>query len=248
MRYFIRFSYFGKAYHGWQKQPNAITVQEVLEKALSTILRTDVEVVGAGRTDTGVHAKEMFAHFDLSPLDNPEELMNSLNSLLPSDIAVQALEKVKPEAHARFDATQRTYEYWVVREKHPFFKDHAHSVRFPLDVKAMNEAAAILMEYDDFECFSKSHSDVKTFICDVRKAAWSEREELLVFTIAADRFLRNMVRAITGTLLEIGMGKRKVADMHQIIQSKNRSNAGVSVPAKGLYLTQVQYPNSIFDE
>ncbi|MEL6976667.1 MAG: tRNA pseudouridine synthase A, partial [Bacteroidota bacterium] len=159
---------------------------------------------------------------------------------------VQSLEKVNAEAHARFDALERSYEYWVVQEKHPFFIDHAHCMRFPLNFGAMNEAAAILLEYEDFECFSKSHSDAKTFICDVRKAEWIERDELLVFTISADRFLRNMVRAITGTLLEIGMGKRKVTDMHQIIQSKNRSEAGVSVPAKGLYLTQVQYPNSIF--
>ncbi|MEO1485921.1 MAG: tRNA pseudouridine(38-40) synthase TruA [Bacteroidota bacterium] len=248
MRYFIRFSYFGKAYHGWQKQPNAITVQEVLEKALSTILRTPIEVVGAGRTDTGVHAKEMFGHFDASPIENTTELVNSLNSFLPADIAVQSLKKTTPEAHARFDAVERTYEYWVVQEKHPFFMDHAHCVRLPLDVEAMNAAAAILLEYRDFECFSKSHSDVKTFICDVRKAEWSQRDELLVFTISADRFLRNMVRAITGTLLEVGLGKREVADVHEIIESKNRSNAGVSVPAKGLYLTQVKYPNSIFDE
>lgn len=248
MRYFIRFSYFGKAYHGWQKQPNAITVQEVLEKALSTILREPIEVVGAGRTDTGVHAKEMFAHFDKAHIENTADLVNSLNSLLPSDIAVQSLKPVAPEAHARFDATARTYEYWVVREKHPFFKDHAHCVRYPLNISAMNEAASILLKYEDFESFSKTHSDVKTFICDVRKAEWSERDELLVFTITADRFLRNMVRAITGTLLEVGMGKRESKDLDEIIQSKNRSNAGVSVPAKGLYLTQVNYPNSIFDE
>lgn len=248
MRYFIQFSYFGKAYHGWQNQPNAITVQEVLEKALSTLLREKMEVVGAGRTDTGVHAKQMFAHFDHVGIQDRDELVYRLNSFLPEDIAVQKIYEMIPSAHARFDAFERTYEYWVVREKNPFYFDHAHLVKYPLDMKAMNEAATLLLDYKDFECFSKSNTDVKTYVCDVRKASWEERGDLWVFTITADRFLRNMVRAVVGTLLEVGLGKMAPEDIHSVIESKDRSEAGVSVPAKGLYLTKVLYPKELFDE
>ena len=248
MRYFIQFSYFGKAYHGWQNQPNAITVQEVLEKALSTLLRQKIEVVGAGRTDTGVHAKEMFAHFDFDIIEDTEELVYRLNAFLPEDIAVQQICPMVPSAHARFDAVERTYEYWVVREKNPFYADAAHFVKYPLEIEAMNQAASYLLDHTDFECFSKSNTDVKTYRCDVRHAQWEEKDDRLVFTITADRFLRNMVRAIVGTLLDVGMGKMAPEEIHTIIASKNRSEAGVSVPAKGLYLTKVLYPKELFDE
>ncbi|MGX1929651.1 tRNA pseudouridine(38-40) synthase TruA [Flagellimonas sp. 2504JD4-2] len=248
MRYFIQFSYFGKAYHGWQNQPNAITVQEVLEKALSTLLRENVEVVGAGRTDAGVHAKEMFAHFDSGPLENAEDLVYRLNAFLPEDIAVRKINTVLPESHARFDAVERTYEYWVIQEKNPFYVDSAHLVKHPLDIDAMNQSAQYLLDHEDFECFSKSNTDVKTFICDVRKAIWEVKEDKLVFTISADRFLRNMVRAVVGTLLDVGLGKMKPEEINAILESKDRQKAGVSVPAKGLYLTKVSYPKKIFNE
>ena len=248
MRYFVQFSYFGKAYHGWQNQPNAITVQEVLEKALSTLLRKKVEVVGAGRTDAGVHAKQMFGHFDVEPISDIDDLVYRLNAFLPDDVAIQGIYPVTAEAHARFDAVERTYEYWLVKEKNPFLFDHAHFVKHPLDVVAMNKAAKILLEYTDLECFSKSNTDVKTFNCDMRKAHWSMDDEKWIFTITADRFLRNMVRAVVGTLLDVGMGKMSQEYIHQVIASKDRGEAGASVPAKGLYLTQVLYPKEIFDE
>ncbi len=246
MRYFIQFSYFGKAYHGWQNQPNAITVQEVLEKALSTLLRDKIDVVGAGRTDAGVHAKQMFCHFDFDSIDDKKDLAYRLNAFLPDDIAVQEIRTVVDGAHARFDAIERTYEYWLVREKDPFLFDYAHWVKHPLDLPAMNEAAKMLLENTDFECFSKSNTDVKTFNCDVREAYWQDCGDKWVFTITADRFLRNMVRAVVGTLLDVGLKKITSEDMHQIIASKDRSEAGVSVPAKGLYLTKVIYPKDIF--
>ena len=246
MRYFIRFSYFGKNYHGWQRQPNAITVQEVLEDCLSKLLGEAIEVVGAGRTDTGVHAKEMFAHFDMDSTLILEKLLRRMNAFLPEDIAIQDISSVVSDAHARFSALERTYKYWVVQKKDPFHSDLAHCVLQKLDISAMNEAASILLNHSDFECFSKSNSDVKTFICDLRKAAWTIEVDKLVFTITADRFLRNMVRAVVGTLLEIGLGKRKPSEMEDILKSKNRAEAGVSVPAKGLYLTQVRYPENLF--
>ncbi|MEM9361984.1 MAG: tRNA pseudouridine(38-40) synthase TruA [Bacteroidota bacterium] len=247
MRYFIRFSYFGKNYHGWQRQPNAVTVQEILEDSMYTLLREPVEVVGAGRTDTGVHAKEMYAHFDWQLAIDLNEFVRRMNALLPQDIAILTLTKVASDAHARFDAIERTYEYWVIQEKNPFYADFAYSLKQPLDEDAMNQAASILLQYSDFECFSKSNTDVKTFICDVRKAEWVFEDDKLVFTISADRFLRNMVRAIVGTLLEVGTGKRKPLDMHDVLNSKSRAKAGVSVPAKGLYLTQVLYPEKIYE-
>jgi len=241
-------SYFGKPYHGWQNQPNAITVQEVLEKALSTLLRQKIEVVGAGRTDAGVHAKVMYAHFDHGTLEDRGGLVNRLNAFLPPDIAVKDIHPMRAGAHARFDALERTYEYWLVREKDPFFIDHAHLHRPPLDLEAMNRAASMLLAYTDFECFSKSNSDVGTFDCDLRHAQWEIRGELWVFTIKADRFLRNMVRAIVGTLLEVGQGKRAPGDIHGLMEGRDRGRAGVSVPAKGLYLTAVSYPKELFDE
>jgi tRNA pseudouridine38-40 synthase len=245
LRYFIQFAYFGKAYHGWQNQPNAITVQQVLEEGLTMLLRTKIVTMGAGRTDAGVHAKDMFAHFDFKEIENPTDLAHRLNNYLPSDITVKSIVKVSDDAHARFDAVERTYEYWIVQEKNPFQIDTAHYIWASLDVVAMNKAASILMEYEDFECFSKSHTDVKTYLCKLKKAVWEKKEDKLVFTITADRFLRNMVRAIVGTLLEVGLKKIAPEAIREIIKSKDRSRAGVSVPAKGLYLTKVLYPEKI---
>ena len=246
MRYFIELSYLGTAYHGWQRQPNAITVQEVLEEGLATVLRSKTTIVGAGRTDTGVHAKQMYAHFDFDGALEVTALPRRLNAYLPEDIGVHRIQKVGAEAHARFNATQRTYEYWVVQKKDPFLKDGAYQLLLPLDIAAMNAASKIIGHYNDFECFSKAHSDVKTFICDIRKAVWEQKGDKLVFTITADRFLRNMVRAIVGTLLDVGLAKKTPDELIQIIESKDRSKAGASVPAKGLYLTEVMYPDGIF--
>lgn len=247
MRYFVEFSYNGKAYHGWQRQPNAISVQQTMEEAMTTQLRTPVQLAGAGRTDTGVHARQLYAHFDMeSPID-PEEQVQRLNAFLPDDIAVQKIFQVNDKAHARFDAQERTYEYWVVQQKDPFYLDWAHYVHLPLNVEAMNKAASILLDHTNFECFSKSNTDVKTYICQLKKAEWREDQGKLVFTITADRFLRNMVRAIVGTLLDVGLGKASAENVNSIIKSKDRGEAGVSVPAKGLYLTKIMYPKTLFD-
>ena len=247
MRYFLELAYRGSAYHGWQRQPNAVTVQEKVEDALAILLREPVEVVGAGRTDTGVHARQLFAHFDLEAELSPDFVFK-MNSVLPMDIAVRSLLKMKPEAHARFDALSRTYEYHVVLEKDPFSLESAYFLKRKPDLKKMNEAAKMLMEYSDFKCFSRSRTDVRTYTCRIEEAYWEKRGESLMFNIKADRFLRNMVRAVVGTLLEIGWGKLEIEELHQIIKSKNRSEAGASVPAHGLYLTKVEYPNNIFSD
>lgn len=246
LRYFIVFSYFGKAYHGWQRQPNACTVQQVLEEAFGTLLRQPISLVAAGRTDTGVHAREMVAHAEMDPIADTAGFIYRLNALLPDDIAVKSIRQVVPDAHARFDALERSYEYWVVQQKDPFFMDTAYYLRHPVSLEAMNEAAALLYEYTDFQCFSKSNSDVKTFYCEVKKAVWTRETNKLVFSITADRFLRNMVRAIVGTLLEVGQEKIAIEDVKGIIKSRDRSRAGVSVPAKGLYLTRVSYPERLY--
>jgi len=245
LRYFLRFSYFGTAYHGWQRQPNAITVQQVLEEACSTLLRQPVALVGAGRTDAGVHAMQMFAHLDIEKELDEVDFIYRLNAFLPADIAAQDLHKVLPEAHARFDAVSRSYEYWLVQEKNPFYKDSAHYVKHKLDIEAMNSEAGYMLKHADFECFSKSNTDVKTYRCKVTEAYWEKKENRLVFHITADRFLRNMVRAVVGTLLEIGMGKVKTGHMQSVLDSKDRGEAGASVPAKGLYLAKVVYPKSV---
>jgi tRNA pseudouridine38-40 synthase len=245
LRYFVQFSYLGTSYHGWQKQPNAHTVQEVMESCFSTLLRETVELVAAGRTDTGVHAREMFAHFDTdAPLDI-NNLADRLNSFLPEDIAVQQLIPVSHDAHARFNAVERTYEYTIVNQKDPFTLQTAYFSKQPYDLQRMNEAAAFLIGRKDFECFSKSKTDVKTFICDLRHARWQQRDQHLIFVITADRFLRNMVRAVVGTLLDVGIGKKSLEDVKTIIKNKDRSLAGMSVPAKGLSLVQVKYPDKM---
>ena len=245
MRYFIDIAYNGTAYCGWQNQPNALAVQEVLEKALSTLLGVEIAVTGAGRTDAGVHAKQLFAHFDAEEMEDIQNLLHRLNSFLPKDISVQDIFRVKDDAHARFDAEAREYEYHITLKKNPFVEGLAYLVNNEPDVSKMNEAAQSLLKYQDFQCFSRSKTDVKTYYCTITKAHWERKENLLIFTISANRFLRNMVRAIVGTLLEIGYGKLTLEDFHKIIESKNRSNAGASAPAHGLYLTKVVYPESI---
>ena len=245
MRYFIEIAYNGAQYCGWQIQPNASTVQEVLQKKLSILVQRDIKVVGAGRTDTGVHAKQLFAHFDIDEIKNTSELIFRLNSFLPNDISVVNLFQVKDDAHARFDATQRAYQYVISLKKNPFLEGLAFQIHNKPDVKLMNEAAKTLLNYNNFKCFSRSKTDVKTYNCTIEEAYWKEEENQLIFTISADRFLRNMVRAIVGTLLDVGYHKTSIEAWHQIIQTKDRSKAGASAPAHGLYLTRVHYPETI---
>lgn len=245
MRFFIELSYNGKAYHGWQNQPNAISVQEVLEKALSTLLKEKIDIVGAGRTDTGVHAKQMFAHFNTTKVFSLEKLIYKLNSFLPKDIAVKDIFKVNDEVHARFDVISREYKYRISLYKNVFSFNNSHYFKQELDVNKMNEAAKILFEYEDFKCFSKSNTDVKTYNCKIMKAEWTLEDNELFFTIKADRFLRNMVRAIVGTMINIGIGKINVEQLHNIIKSKDRSKAGASVSGYALYLTKIEYPKNI---
>ena len=245
MRYFIEIAYNGKNYHGWQIQPDAVSVQEVLEEAMSTIFQEPMKVMGAGRTDTGVHARQLFAHFDSDAIKDVDDRVFRMNCLLPKDISVKKIIPVHEDAHARFDAVEREYEYWITTVKDPFQVDFMHYIHKKLDVDRMNEAAKILLEYKDFQCFSKNKTGVKTYHCDIKEAEWKVQGKELVFTIVADRFLRNMVRAIVGTLLEIGLKKITLEDFHAIIQSKDRSNAKTSAPAHGLYLTKVRYPYQI---
>ena len=242
MRYFIEFSYNGSTFFGYQIQPNEISVQEELEKALSTILRKEIKTTGAGRTDTGVHAKKMFAHFDFEG-EISEKLVHQLNSFLPPSIAVKRIFMVKNDFHARFDATYRTYEYYISLEKNPFSKDSSWQYwrQKPLNIDLMNEACKILFEYDDFTSFAKLHTDNKTNICKIYKAEWEQLGHQLKFTISADRFLRNMVRAIVGTMVEVGSGKITPNDLRKIIEDKFRNSAGVSAPAQGLFLVDVGY-------
>ncbi len=239
MRYFVDFAYNGAAYHGSQRQPNGITVQEVMEEAFATILRQPVALTFAGRTDAGVHAEHMFAHFDIEGLSVTDDgLRERLNSLLPAAIAVSAVLPVADELHARFSALSRTYEYRITTEKDPFRQDLVTRVAPGLDFDAMNQAAQLLLGTQDFASFCKVHTDVKTTICTVTQAQWSNN----VFTITADRFLRNMVRAVVGTLFEVGRGRMTIEDFRDVIANKNRCSAGQSVPAAGLYLTKIEYP------
>ncbi len=246
MRYFLELSYNGSPYHGWQRQPNAVSIQEVLENALSTILRFKTEIVGAGRTDTGVHAKQIMAHFDSDRDLNVESLIYKLNSILPAEIAIQSLYEVDKDAHARFDAVSRSYEYCINLTKDPFLIKKSYYMKRSLDLNLMNEAAKLLLNYTNFKCFSKSKTDVKTYNCTITEAIWERNKDNLIFKISANRFLRNMVRAIVGTLIEIGEGKLDLEDLVDIIKSENRSRAGYSVPAHGLYLVEVKYPKTIY--
>ncbi len=242
MRYFIELSYKGTHFHGWQKQPNASTVQEELEKAFGVLFRQSVEIIGSSRTDAGVHAEQQFAHFDWpSEIVYKDRLIHGLNSILPQDIAVKQLITVENDIHSRFAATHRCYEYRIIRQKNPFLPDLAYHFRPELDMNRMNEAAALLLKYSDFECFSKIHTDVKTFLCQIEYAHWQQTASGLTFYIKANRFLRGMVRAIVGTLLEIGRGRITIEQFEQIILSKNRKNAAAQAPACGLFLTEVGY-------
>ncbi|MBT0609064.1 tRNA pseudouridine(38-40) synthase TruA [Aequorivita echinoideorum] len=246
MRYFIEIAYNGKNYCGWQRQPNEKSVQQTLEETLSTFLRTEIKITGAGRTDTGVHAKQLFAHFDYNLIENKDDFTFRINSFLPKDIAVRNIFEMKPDAHARFDAIQREYKYIISLRKDPFSEDFSFQINNAPDVQLMNKASETLLGHKDFQCFSRSKTDVKTYYCTIEKAYWEARDNKLIFTIAADRFLRNMVRAIVGTLLDIGNGKKTVEDFQRILESKNRAKAGASAPANGLFLTKVVYPNDIF--
>lgn len=252
MRYFIQLSYDGTGYHGWQVQPNGVSVQEVLQKALSTLLRQPTEVTGAGRTDAGVHASMMVAHFDWpaahegeggeeTPLDCTQ-LTYKLNRLLPPDVAVQAVRPVSPEMHARFSATRRTYHYYIHTRKDPFLRGYSWQVNVPLDFALMNEAAQVLLEYSDFTSFSKTGTDVKTNICQLTEARWEQlKPGEWRFTVSANRFLRNMVRAIVGTLVEVGRNRMTISQMRHAIEAKDRQRAGESVPGHALYLTNIEY-------
>ncbi len=242
-RYFVKLSYKGTKYHGWQIQPNAITIQEVLQKAFSLILREDVVLIGAGRTDAGVHAINYIAHFEvISTINNAKQLIFKLNSFLDNDIVIQDIFPVSEDKHARFSAISRTYEYRIHQNKNPFLTETSLYISEKLNFDAMNDAAKILFTFKDFTSFSKLHTDTKTNFCKIQRAEWLKRNEENIFIITADRFLRNMVRAVTGTLLEIGKGKINTVDFMKIIESKDRSSAGVSVPAHALFLTEIRYP------
>ena len=249
MRFFIKFSYLGTDFHGSQRQPNGNTVQETMEKALAMIFREEVPLTFAGRTDAGVHAREMYAHFDIanSQLPIANNLVFRLNGILPNAIAIHALLPVTDEAHARFSATRRTYEYHIVDHKDPFLHTLATRVRPGLDFDAMNEAATHLIGKQDFASFCRSNTDVKTTICDLTRAEWQVLDNgHAVFTIAADRFLRNMVRAVVGTLFEVGRGKMTKEQFAEVISKQTRTAAGDSAPAEGLFLTHIDYPEEIF--
>lgn len=245
-RYFIQLSYDGTNYHGWQVQPNGITVQEVLEKVMSTISREKIALTGAGRTDTGVHASFFVAHFDAENQDlDSVKIIYNINSLLPDDIAVQSIYKVRADAHSRFDALYRTYKYYLSKRKDPFTRFYSEKDSRIPDMVKMNEAAEVLLRYEDFTSFSRLGTDVKTNNCHIYEAKWTDEGASLVFIIKADRFLRNMVRAIVGTLLEAGFGKLTVEEFSHIIELKDRGAAGASVPAKGLFLVDIGYPDEL---
>ena len=244
MRYFITLSYDGTRYHGWQVQPNGTSVQEKLQWALSTILRQEnIQVTGAGRTDAGVHARMMVAHFDVETMNfELQDLTYKLNRLLPQDIAIQKIEPVSDEMHARFSATSRTYHYYIHTVKDPFLRAYSCELHYPLDFQRMNEAAAILMTYDDFGAFCKAHADVKTTLCHITVAQWHQTSTTSwYFEITANRFLRNMVRAVVGTLIDVGRGRLSLDDFRKVIEGKRRTEAGESMPANALFLEEVKY-------
>lgn len=242
MRYFIHFCYDGTNYHGWQIQPNGITVQGEMQKALATLMRKDILLVGAGRTDTGVHARTMVAHFDIEEPVDTINLQYKMNRLLPKDIAVQLIEQVADDMHARFSAIKRTYRYYVSTCKDPFLRNYYWQTHFHLDFEQMNIAAAMLKEYDDFGAFCKSHSDVKTTLCVIYDAKWVQvSANSWYFEITANRFLRNMVRAVVGTLVEVGRGRLSLEGFRQVIECKKRTEAGESMPGNALFLEKVEY-------
>lgn len=243
MRYFIQFSYDGRNYHGWQMQPNASSVQAEINKGLSVLLRSEILTTGAGRTDTGVSAKMMWAHFDYEGYVDDTDLVYKLNRFLPQDIAIQRIIPVASDAHARFDATSRTYHYFIYQTKNPFKRDFAARIAYKLDFEKMNNAAAFLLNVTDFTSFSKVNTDTQTNNCIVRKAVWERVDaDLWRFEITANRFLRNMVRAIVGTLLEVGRGRMTLAQFEEVIACKDRCAAAESVPGNALFLVDIQYP------
>ena len=245
-RYFIKLAYNGTNYHGWQIQDNADTVQAEVNEKLSLLLGEKINVVGCGRTDAGVHARTFYAHFDIARLNcNPDELSYKLDRFLPTDIVVYNIFKVKPDFHSRFSAVSRTYRYYISRTKDPFCDKQCYYFHGTLDIEAMKAASHYLFEFEDFTSFSKLHTQTATNNCVISEAIWEEKNGKMIFTITADRFLRNMVRAIVGTLLEIGKGKLKVEDMKNIIEARDRSKAGFSVPAQGLFLEKVKYPFNV---
>ena len=250
MRYFIHLAFDGTRYHGWQQQTNAVTVQETVTDCLGKLLRKEIQVTGCGRTDTGVHAKQFYLHFDVDdgkpfPYDF-RQFLYKCNAILPQDIAFFDIFEVKKDAHARFDAVARTYQYFIHTAKDPFKRHYSHYLPFRPDLDRMNEAASILLEYNDFTSFSKTGSQTKTNLCKLTEARWETAGDTLVFTITADRFLRNMVRAVTGTLLEVGSGKIAPEAVRDIIAAKDRRRAGTSVPGNALFLTKVRYPAELF--
>ncbi len=247
-RYFIQIAYKGTAYHGWQSQPNAVTVQSILDKALTVVTKEQVETTGAGRTDTGVHARYFMAHFEssLQNMDKDSRIIYSLNGILPADISAHSIVKVKPDAHARFSAISRIYEYYISRVKNPFEKEFSWYIHGSLNVGKMNKAAELLKKYNDFTSFSRLHTNTGTNICKIYYSIWEESADRLIFIVKADRFLRNMVRAIVGTMIDIGRGKMQISEFVDVIESKNRDRAGCSAPACGLFLTKIDYPVDIY--
>jgi len=245
-RYFIELSYKGTHYHGWQIQPNALSVQEVLEKGFSTLLREPIQVTGAGRTDTGVHASYFVAHIEVGKRFNISEVLFKLNRYLPHDVVVLSINPVSSQTHARFSALSRTYYYTLLQRKDPFRQDAGYTFTRSLNKEAMQRAADEILLHTDFTSFSRLHTEVKTNNCRVTQAQWVQIEEELTFIISADRFLRNMVRAIVGTLLEVGMEKRPVHEMKKLIDGKDRKLAGPSAPASGLFLVNIEYPQELF--
>jgi tRNA pseudouridine38-40 synthase len=247
-RYFIELAYDGTPFHGWQIQPNAKSIQESLNNTLSTILRSEIYAIGCGRTDTGVHAKLFYAHFDSEhPISDLDQLKYKCNRLLDPTITVFRIFKVNENAHARFSAISRSYDYLIIQQKDPFAVNRKWEMREKLNLDAMNEAAAALLQYEDFTSFSKSNTQTETNLCAVSEAKWTQNGMELQFKITANRFLRNMVRAIVGTTLEVGQGKINVDDFRSIIEAKNRSEAGLSVPAHGLYLSNIVYPEGMIE-
>lgn len=244
MRYFLDISYKGTSFHGWQRQPNAYTVQEALEKAMSTLLHQEVQVTASGRTDTGVHARQQMVHFDTVQVLN-EDFTYKLNHMLPESIVVNHLYQVSDEAHARFDATSRSYEYHIHISKDPFVNQQSYRVKPKLDLVRLNAAAALLVGNQDFCSFSKVHTAVAHFECDIKEARWEQQGNKIVFYVTANRFLRGMVRALVGTMLEIGIGKQEVSWIKEILEAKDRKAAGRAVDPEGLFLTQVVYPVSV---
>jgi tRNA pseudouridine38-40 synthase len=246
MRYFFEIAYNGKNYNGWQSQETGIGVQAVVEDAMHKLFREKLKIVGSGRTDTGVHCEQQFFHTDIEKAFDIPLYIQKLNSFLPAGIAIYSIRKVKDDASARYEAIERTYRYQITRRKDPFLEGYAWHFFKTLNLETMNKAAALMVGEHDYECFSKVKTDVNHFICDIKSATWKEQDDMLIFTISANRFLRGMVRSIVGTLLDVGTGKTSLEKFRSIINSKDRKKAGANVPPYGLYLMKVRYPSTLF--